>query len=426
MSPDSTSITEIALDANAWSAKSRFVPNFAPEAEWIRGRIETCCRQFAATDTIPKFRVFVDNGNRTDLAVRLQDVAIRPGEAMHAWISRAIESERYCLAFNGVTAWDEPLARYVVRRIVSPLVEALGAPIRGFDAYLFAGRYDVTPFGIHRDREPSILVHLGPAPKLALHWAADAYRGTEGVRGEGHEFDLSRAGGSAERRVLHDGDLIYIPAGDPHVMRSDEFSITLGVIPNLLDEKGAFAELARELADLSGDALGDASFVHDGEPLLSRLAGFCGPDRESRPKLDLALRSIRLRLESNGYLVPSPIDQPPGKIASTERLRIPADYPIRWAECEGKLFLYARGRMVQAPRDALLIDWISNLHPGDVFAAREAVEALSAGWDGPAVEKLLSQLIVWRALERDCGLSQGCARTTADETGEPPCLSWPS
>jgi hypothetical protein len=415
----SASIVEIVLDANAWSSQAKFVASFAAEAEWIRGRIEHCCRHFAQHDSIPKFRVFVDNGNRTDLAVRLRGTAMRSEETMHQWISRAVGSDRYCLAFNGITAWDEPLARYVSRRIVSPIVKALGSPTRGFDVYLFAGKYDITPFGIHRDREPSILIHLGPAQKVALVWAADIYRRLDGVREEINEFDLERAEASAERRVLNDGDLIYIPAGDPPVMRSDDFSITLGVIPNLLDEKGVFAELAREMADLSGDSHSDASFIRSGEKLLSKMATFCGPHPEWRPKLDLALKSILLRLESNGYLVPSPIDHPRTSVEPTDTLRVPADYPINFTEREGKLCLYARGRMVQAPGDPLLIDWISKLRPGDTFAAGEVYAALSAAWDGSAVEKLLTELIGWRALERDTGAGAGTTQVVAAAAGSP-------
>ena len=75
--------------------------------------------------------------------------------------------------------------------------------------------------------------------------------------------------------------------------------------------------------------------------------------------------------------------------------------------------------MVQAPQEPLLIDWLSELRPGDTFCAREVVERLADAWDGSAVEKLLAELVRWRALEVDFGGGTGTTQDDVTGAGRP-------
>lgn len=394
-----TRIADVILADGTWAREPCQVAGFSSDAGWILSRIDEILRGFGSEPDSPAFRLFVDNGNRTDLATALRRSPMSAMETFHQWVSRIVGAQEYCLAFNGVTAWDEPLASYVVKNIVQPIVDVLGIPTRGFDVYLFAGSYGLTPFGVHRDREPSILLHLGPAPKPAMVWASRDYPAQLGSTQEINEFDIKKIETSATHLVLQPGDLLFIPARDPHVMRSHQFSVTLGVIPNTADEKGAIVECVRELADLHGGLDSDTSFFQNALALGRRAADLLAASENGMRHLEIAAESIERRLASNGYLVPPPIERASASYKHAHSFTVPHDYPIFVSEEGDAITVHSRGRFARMRFDPLLFTWLSNnLIQGRVFERGEAWRDLSQRLDETAISSLFEILIRLRAL----------------------------
>lgn len=386
------------LADETWLGEPRLLRGFSDRAEWVRNRLHHACREFSKGKTLPKLRVFVDNGNRTDLSVALARTPIGE-QGLHEWISVAIGCPNYCLAFNGVTSWDEPLAAYVRDAFVAPLLAQMGRPIRGFDAYIFAGCYDITPFGIHKDSEPSLLLHLGPAPKSAFVWEPSVFY--EAVQGrELNEFDLENWVDRADHVELAPGDLLYLPAGQPHVMTSPEFSVTLGIVPNNCDAKGLLVEVSREIADLRcAGLMGRVHYSQSGaEDALRALACETGSFLET--SVD-ALQSVTLRLESNGYLVPPPAEHRPCTAPKSDctRYRLVPGYPLFASENRGRVLIYARGQICNLQGTAGIAEWAARLNAGDAFSRNDAAAALACDCDASAANAIIDMLLRIRAIE---------------------------
>jgi hypothetical protein len=394
-------IIDAVLFDGVWVDAPRLTRQFSSDTTWILSRIEQIFRGFGSARQAPAFRVFVENGERTDLAVKLRRSPMLETEGFDQWAPRVIGTDEYCLAFNGVTAWDEPLAAYVSEEFVRPIVRVAGLPTRGFDVYLFAGRYQMTPFGIHRDREPSILLHLGPAPKQAHIWASRTYPRPLAPNQELNEFDLAAADlrSSAESLILRTGDLLFIPAWDPHIMQSHEFSVTLGIIPNAVDEQSAIVECVRELGDLQGGFTSDASFFHDPGRLACRAEDLLGTPGERAERLDTAARSIELRLSSNGYLVPAPVERTCAFPALVHRFRVADIYPTIVSRQGDGIVVYARGRFVRMRFDPLLFSWLSeNLLQGKVIDRGETDRVLGERLEIGAISSILDALFRIQAI----------------------------
>lgn len=391
--------TDALITAGRWSREAILAPMFTDRAEWLRARTNRACQALTAQRAIPKLRVFVDGGYRVDLSVELARSPMNPTEEIDDWVRRAIGQRQYCLAFNGITAWDEELAHYICRRFVAPVVRALGWPVRGFDVYVFAGRYPTTPFGIHTDAEPSILLQLGPAEKTALLWPVSEFRHIAGDRADVNEFDIAKWEGRASRYRLAQGDLLYIPVDAPHVMRSESYSVTLGIVPNPTDTKGLCVEVARELVEHSAVRLEDVSFLRSETDPLAALGPVLGAYGDWECSVGQALRRIRDRLESNGFLVPPPACAT--EVAFSERsvLRVTADYPIRCVVVDKRISVYARGHHVQLRGEACLTHWLSALRPGTVQTVADVVARLGHRLERSAIERIIETLLRFRALE---------------------------
>ena len=391
------SLAELITD-ETWLNEPRLFRGFSDRATWLLDRLHHACEDFGQGKTLPKLRVFVDNGNRTDLSVALARSPIA-GQGLHEWISAAIGCSKYCLAFNGVTSWDEPLAAYVRDAFVTPLLSKMGRPIRGFDAYIFAGRYDLTPFGIHKDSEPSLLFHLGPALKSAFVWDQSIFREAVQDR-ELNEFDLENWEDRADHFELAPGDLLYLPAGQPHVMKSPEFSVTLGIVPNNCDTKGLLVEVSHEIADLrSTKQTGRVHYSQNGAvEALRALACETGSFLEESIE---ALNNLTLRLESNGYLVPPPAELKhlPAPQDDRTRYRLVPGYPLFASETGGCLIIRARGQVCSLRGTPGMAEWASQLNKGHAFSRKDAATALARDCDASAADAIIDMLLRIRALE---------------------------
>lgn len=237
---------------------------------------------------LPRMRVF--DGSCLDYAATEKVThTVYSGGEVREWLTSASGLPDPCLAFNAVETWSADARDLINRELVEPMVAAGGELPRGFDAYAFIASRGYTAFGIHTDPEPSLLFHLGPAPKKVWIWSQQ----TLGELPHRRNITLQVDGylPSADHHLtLQTGDFLCIPGDTFHLLENQGFSMFLGLSvyrPDPVDEMmDAIATVLRD--DHGADpatVVGDPSFAPRAQAALlarqerRRNRAFGGPSR---------------------------------------------------------------------------------------------------------------------------------------------------
>lgn len=370
------------------------IKSFCNDPRDLVAWVEEGISSFPSGEFLPKVRVFHAFGQRADFLTRLILSPKQLTEVVPEWVERVLGIREFCLAINGMSAWDGRLHDYVYDHFVEPFVGHFGAPLKPFDVYLFCGAYPLTPFGIHSDAEDSVLLHLGPLEKGALLWLGDSYdRAVSDLEKRLNVFDLERVSDSAWHVVLSPGDLLYIPRRVHHVMTNSNFSHTLGFIPNPVSSAQLLPLLAREVAEYSDDP-SSAPYSLEGD-LLSAIQGaaqaLC-PDALQR-----AAERMTARTRSNGYLTPAPAHL--AKAEANGDVTMPSRYPVEYLREGSSLRLFIRGRELRLPNVQCLERAINTIRAGERMTAQRFAAIMSESFAEPAACVIFNRLVELGGLE---------------------------
>ncbi|MCT4707674.1 hypothetical protein MUA03_17475 [Enterobacteriaceae bacterium H16N7] len=174
-------------------------------------------------------RVFINGGTRDDFGFRISNTPPTENEALVNWLERITQAESFCAVINGVNGWSEEISSRILDDFTEEWINNFGIPSQGVDVYTFMGRYNITPFGIHKDREHTFLYHLGPGIKKAWVWDPEIIDVAPLIRSD--SFNLKDTLSYAYPIILQPGDALFIPQDWYHVLENPEFSVTLGIAP---------------------------------------------------------------------------------------------------------------------------------------------------------------------------------------------------
>lgn len=174
-------------------------------------------------------RVFINGGTRDDFGFMLSNNPPRGDETLEGWLKRITDQDHFCAVLNGINGWSEYISNFVNEKFNLPWVERFGVPSKGVDVYCFMGRYSITPFGIHLDKEHTFLYHLGPGNKKAWIWDPNKIDIKPLIKTD--SFNLNETLQHAHQITLKPGDALFIPQNWYHVLENPTFSLTLGVAP---------------------------------------------------------------------------------------------------------------------------------------------------------------------------------------------------
>lgn len=244
--------------------------------------LTSACDEFRACSDVPRIRLAVDGGFLlVDMDERLPLAADGSfagyAERLRPWLSgRSLlmtlnEYHRYDLVF-----WKR------IRTWLRGLFGRVGLPSGFFLTNLWFGIYDRTPFGIHTDHAETF-AYLVFGAKRMLVWPLDVFAARRAYRTPGGDhLGTARYEPFLDQAILLEGrpgDLLYWPESYWHVGVSDGASPTLTcnwAYTNKELPRGAATELvARELARLAHDALGERGFV-DSYPMDPDRVEECG------------------------------------------------------------------------------------------------------------------------------------------------------
>ncbi len=149
-----------------------FLPALVAAPRGITERI-TAAVATATTSGAKGLRLRGFRGSEFDfkLTENLSRTPPRDDQSLTEWLADSADGRPACVAINDVSSWDlglAALARSVVRSLTPDRDLVSGA-----DIYTFIADVEWTPFGIHKDDEPSLIFHLGPGHKELWVWPAD-------------------------------------------------------------------------------------------------------------------------------------------------------------------------------------------------------------------------------------------------------------
>lgn len=169
------------------------------------------------------------------------------------WLALVTDDRAACAAFSDLTSWNLDLAAWVQPLLRILLAEGRYDFLSGADVYTFISDSGWTPFGIHKDAEPSMILHLGPEPKEVWVWPKGAIPPESLPRNPSYaqfSFDFDGNLGAADYYLLKPGDFISIPKDFFHVFKNLGPSKFLGfsLYPTEVEEvvTRAFWDVARK------------------------------------------------------------------------------------------------------------------------------------------------------------------------------------
>ncbi|WP_165702740.1 cupin domain-containing protein, partial [Mycobacteroides abscessus] len=222
-----------------------FLPALVPAPSAFTERIAAAVTS-ATTSGAKGLRLRGFRGSEFDfkLTERLSRTPPTDGQSLTEWLSGAADGRRACVAINDVSSWDlclAALAQSMVRSLVPDRDLVSGA-----DIYTFIADVEWTPFGIHKDDEPSLIFHLGPGLKELWVWPAGGIGQDQLFENPSLgrvSFDFDRLLPGARRYTLRPGDFVCIPQGRYHLFRNAGPSVFLGVTLFPPDVRKSFSGL---------------------------------------------------------------------------------------------------------------------------------------------------------------------------------------
>ncbi|MYV67228.1 hypothetical protein GT043_15070 [Streptomyces sp. SID2131] len=336
----------MSIDTKTWKAfaaahapdltRTVFLPGLVTDPAHLARLIDDSLR--TATRHAPgelRLRAFRPGAFDYRLTQRLVTTPPADDERAVDWLTRVAGSDEECLAVNDISAWNLELAAEVARIVGELDAEGVHELVSGTDAYTFVAHSGWTPFGIHKDSEPSLIFHLGPSPKEVFVWhdqPFDASGITPNPSFGRITFDIEEHLGTAERHLLQPGDFLCIPQDTYHVFRNLGPSAFLGLTPypaktrTLITEAlwratpapaplpphppaHALLTAAEALLAPYAHASATQSLVHAGTPAASvpvPIAPPASPPGSARPSLlDRVVHELNLnqmRLRTTGHL----------------------------------------------------------------------------------------------------------------------------
>lgn len=322
-----------------------FLPALVPSPSAFSERI-TAAVASATSSGAKGLRLRGFRGSEFDfkLTERLSRTPPTDGQSLTEWLSGAADGRPACVAINDVSSWDLGLAT-LAQSVVRSLAPGRDL-VSGADIYTFIANVEWTPFGIHKDDEPSLIFHLGPGLKELWVWPSGGIGQDQLFENPSLgrvSFDFERLLPGASRYTLRPGDFVCIPQGRYHLFRNVGPSMFLGVTLFPPDIRKSFSDL---MVGHFGARLEEA-----GEPCsfadVSRTVMDVLRDPEALAGLATTMELAAAKQRTAGYL----------RAPKAAALRIgapPADATLAWAytgvvECVAgadRTHLVARGREI--------------------------------------------------------------------------------
>lgn len=277
-----------------------FIPGLVPDQSAITERIAAAVSSAtAANGKGLRLRAFRGSEFDFKLTERLSRSARRGEQPLTKWLADNADDRPACVAINDVSSWDLGLAA-LAQAVVRSLVPNRDL-VSGADIYTFIADVEWTPFGIHKDDEPSLIFHLGPGVKELWVWPADGidkHLLFENPSLGKVSFDFDRLLPGTSRYTLRPGDFVCIPRGRYHLFRNAGPSVFLGVTLFPPNVRKSFSDVMIDHFGARLDAVGEPCSFDD----VQRLVMETLRDPEAMSGLATTMELAAAKQRTAGYL----------------------------------------------------------------------------------------------------------------------------
>jgi hypothetical protein len=174
------------------------------------------------------YRVYIDSTllNNNEM-LQIYDSPPLQNENLKEWANRTFGDKKFGMIINEGERFNLELSKSIALKL-SPLLEKIGMPTEGIIFTLFIGNYDKTPLGIHKDLPGKSVIHfhLGPSPKTMYTWDTEEYLSLVGEKKHNNQ-DVKKYIPFAQKFVINEGDLYFMPEDLYHVGTQDDLSIAI-------------------------------------------------------------------------------------------------------------------------------------------------------------------------------------------------------
>ncbi len=344
----------------------------------------------------PRLRVYTEGLPRPDLVDALSNSSVPLGEDLNAWIQQSIGAEKYCIALDGLTTWSERFHRVMHEKIVTPLLRHTNGLLFGVGFYTFIGNYGYTPFGIHRDDEPTFLIHLGPHAKEAWVWEEDCNLPPEGIPAK--DISLQEMETQPNHYTLESGDLLFIPRYSFHLLKTSRFSVMVGMV--VFPATPARVVTEALLANVDGTAADEVRYFWESEGDIEYHAQTLVSNVFARELPDVGEELVRsivkahARLRSNGFATTKPLRK---SVNASDlplaRFKVLRQFEISSFAQGDRLEIFVRGRSVEVKKNEGILQCLHFLKSVDGFSYNEFSSQFGDEWSDRAVASVLSLLV---------------------------------
>ncbi|MFJ7941157.1 hypothetical protein ACIQYG_22085 [Peribacillus sp. NPDC096622] len=375
------------------------ISNMLIEIDDIANQFKKALSNIKDQDEKAILRVFVDNGQRYDLLEKIRNTTYNSDADMDNWIQETIGFKEYCLTFNGVTKWNDTLHTQLTTEVVRPIVDNIGVPLAGIDAYAFVANAGYTPFGIHEDPDHSLIFHLGPDEKHVWIWKNTDYLKLTGSNDR--RFDLENLIEYADHFVMKPGDCLFIPKGDFHVFENVGYSAFLGFIMYPSSAGTIGSEGINMLTKLNGD--NDEYFVaekHLKESIHKQIDQITNSHKEDLDNgLKLGSYYYHLLLKSNGYFIHKPnINKIKKEEYQDKSLVKPECFPILYLVESERIAIFVRGRLLRIKNVTGITECIEAINSYNEVTYMNLIDDLRNIISPEVAEYLISCIIQYKGL----------------------------
>ncbi|CCQ94815.1 hypothetical protein CULT_2060005 [[Clostridium] ultunense Esp] len=331
------------------------------------------------SNTLPPMSIYVDKGIRPWLSQNIKEKPLTD-ESLDSWFKRWLNGEEYFILMDKLTSWSYILHNIVVDTFIAPMLEDSDGLRMGASCYAVFGNYGFTPFGIHKDNEPIVLINCGPGKKDVWFWEEKPDSSLIG------SSELLKKSDDWEKGAIHYcidvGDMVFIPRGVYHLLHTKDFSSMIGVaffpghvsylLPSII------RSLRNERDSDDPKVLWNGDYRPE-QQVMKELKSFFSTESQDFDKaIQREIRRLHAKLTSNAFLIEPP--QPKRYTwnhCKDKYFRLPLHTQIVLVEEEEFLEMYIRGRVFNMKKNEEVISMIKHINNGKAFCLQDIINTVN-------------------------------------------------
>ena len=221
--------TQTLLDKSENLTKAVVIPNSFADGNFSEQLIKNLIFNIIAQNEIGSaMRVYVDGGDNPEYKQRLCAKKIEKNQTLFDWLISVFGDKSFGVIVNKAESYSAELLESIANIFV-PVIDKIGFPLGGMEIGIFMGNYGYTPFGIHKDKDEEVILHMhmGPNIKEMFLWDPETFENI--ARSNDFYFNFEKVMPYGEKYTIPKNAVFVLPAKNYHIGYTPNFSIGIAV-----------------------------------------------------------------------------------------------------------------------------------------------------------------------------------------------------